>query len=154
LIRVERNLMSGGARAGAGRKATPIDLIGLEKLCAMHCSDEEIAGWFGVSVRTIQNRRKQPKFGDVMRRGKAKGGISIRRAQMQMVEDGSVPMAVWLGKNMLGQRDTVAGARSLSPIETDPGAMSIVDRLNAARDRLALHQRAQDLRNASEQKLP
>ena len=42
----------GGSRAGAGRKAKQIDLDLLEKLCGMHASDEEIAGVFGVSVRT------------------------------------------------------------------------------------------------------
>jgi hypothetical protein len=116
--------MSGGARAGAGRKAAPIDLIGLEKLCAMHCSDEEIAGFFSVSVRTIQKRRKQPEFGTVMRRGKAKGSISVRRAQMRMVEDGSVPMAIWLGKNVLGQRDTIAG---VGMSQDGPVVMSLAD---------------------------
>jgi len=64
--------MPGGSRAGAGRKATPIDLIQLENLCALQCSDEEIASWFEVSIRTIQNRRAQAKFGEVMRRGQAK----------------------------------------------------------------------------------
>lgn len=102
--------MSGGVRARAGRKATPIDLIELEKLCSLQCSDEEIAAWFSVSVRTIQNRRAQPKFGDVMRRGKAKGKISVRRAQMRLVEAGNVPMIVWLGKNLLGQGETKSRA--------------------------------------------
>lgn len=87
--------MSGGIRAGAGRKATPIDLIELEKLCSLHCSDEEIAAWFQVSLRTIQNRRAQAKFGEVMRRGQAKGKISVRRAQMRLVEAGNVPMTNW-----------------------------------------------------------
>jgi hypothetical protein len=112
--------MSGGARAGAGRKATPIDLVELEKLCSLQCSDEEIAAWFRVSVRTLQNRRAQRKFGDVMRRGKTRGSISVRRAQMRLVEEGNVPMIVWMGKNLLGQRDTSAGLpmMSLPPIET------------------------------------
>ena len=65
--------MPGGIRAGAGRKAAQIDLGELEKLCSMHCSDDELAAWFGVSVRTIQNRRRQPKFARVMYRGKARG---------------------------------------------------------------------------------
>ena len=56
--------MSGGIRSGAGRKSIPIDLKELEKLCVLQCSDEEIAAWLGVSLRTIQNRRKQPAFAD------------------------------------------------------------------------------------------
>jgi hypothetical protein len=101
--------MPGGARAGAGRKTTPIDLLDLEKLCSLQCSDQEIADWFGVSLRTIQNRRAQRKFGDVMRRGEAKGSVSIRRAQMRLVEAGSAPMIIWLGKVRLGQRDNMQG---------------------------------------------
>ena len=82
-----------------------IDLQELEKLCALQCTDEEIAFWFGVSTRTIERRRKVQKFADVMGRGKARGRISIRRAQMRMLEDGNATMGVWLGKQYLGQVD-------------------------------------------------
>jgi hypothetical protein len=95
----------GGPRQGAGRKAAPIDLMELEKLCVLHCTDEEIAAWFGVSTRTIENRRKQPEFLEVMKRGNAKGRISVRRAQMKLLEAGNATMGVWLGKQLLGQRD-------------------------------------------------
>ncbi len=98
--------MSGGTREGAGRKAAQIDLVELEKLCTMQCSDEEIASWFSVSVRTVQNRRKQPTFAEVMRRGKARGCINVRRAQMRLLDADNTTMAVWLGKSLLGQRDT------------------------------------------------
>ena len=98
--------MAGGTRTGAGRKAAKIDLIELEKLCTLHCNDEEIASWFRVSVRTVQNRRKEPEFADAMRRGKTRGCVSIRRAQMKLLEAGNATMAVWLGKSELGQRDT------------------------------------------------
>jgi hypothetical protein len=37
--------MAGGIREGAGRKAVEIDLLELEKLCSMLCSDEDIASW-------------------------------------------------------------------------------------------------------------
>ena len=115
--------MSGGVRAGAGRKAAQIDPIELEKLCTLQCSDEEIAAWFGVSVRTVQNRRKQPKFAEVMLRGKARGRISVRRAQMRLLETGNGSIAIWLGKNLLGQRDTVqiTGANG-GPIQTESKA--------------------------------
>ena len=96
---------SGGARTGAGRKPVQIDLVELEKLCSLQCTDEEIAAWFGVSTRTIESRRKQPKFAEVMSRGRAKGRISVRRAQMKLLEAGNGVMGVWLGKQLLGQRD-------------------------------------------------
>jgi hypothetical protein len=97
--------MRGGTRAGAGRKPVHIDLGDLEKLCVLHCTDEEIAAWFGVSTRTVEMRRKQPEFGETMSRGRAKGRISVRRAQMKLMEAGNATMSVWLGKQLLGQRD-------------------------------------------------
>src|ERR1700721_1543576 len=98
--------MAGGSPEGAGRKAVKIDLLELEKLCSMLCSDDDIASWYGVSVRTIKYRRKEPEFSEAMRRGKTRGYVSIRRAQMKLLEKGSATMAVWLGRSELGQRDT------------------------------------------------
>ena len=85
-----------------------IDLTELEKLCVLQCTDEEIAAWFGTSTRTIERRRKEPKFAEVMERGKAKGRISVRRMQLKLLEGGNATMAVWLGKQLLGQRDQIA----------------------------------------------
>jgi hypothetical protein len=82
-----------------------IDLVELEKLCLLQCTDAEIAAWFGVTERTISRRRKIKKFADVMERGKAKGRISVRRMQMKLLENGNATMGVWLGKNILGQVD-------------------------------------------------
>jgi hypothetical protein len=82
-----------------------IDLVELEKLCSLQCTDEEIAAWFKVTTRTIERRRKVQAFRDVMERGKAKGRISVRRMQMKMLEEGNATMGVWLGKQLLGQTD-------------------------------------------------
>ena len=82
-----------------------IDLAELEKLCHLNCTDEEIAAWFNVTVRTIIRKRKIPKFAAVMERGRAKGKISVRRMQMRLLEQGNATMGVWLGKQLLGQTD-------------------------------------------------
>ena len=84
-----------------------IDLKELERLSMMQCTDEEVAAWFGVTTRTIERRRKNPKFAEVMDRGKAKGRISVRRMQMKLLEQGNATMGVWLGKNVLGQTDEI-----------------------------------------------
>jgi hypothetical protein len=91
----------------AGRKPVPIDLLELEKLCSLHCTDQELADWFGVSTRTIETRKKRREFADAIQRGRSKGRISVRRAQMKMLETGNGTMGVWLGKQMLGQRDAI-----------------------------------------------
>ena len=84
-----------------------IDLNELEKLCSLQCTDEELAHWFGVTTRTIERRRLEPAFAEVMERGKAKGRISIRRLQMKLLEEGNATMGVWLGKQILGQVDQI-----------------------------------------------
>lgn len=84
-----------------------IDLAELERLCAMQATDEEIAAWFNVTTKTIERRRKKKAFAEVMNRGKAKGRISVRRAQLKLLEAGNATMGVWLGKNILHQVDEV-----------------------------------------------
>lgn len=91
-------------------RRSEIDLAELEKLCALQCTDEEIGAWFGVSTRTIERRRLEPEFAEVMERGKAKGRISVRRMQMKLLEEGNATMGVWLGKQLLGQVDQVGPA--------------------------------------------
>lgn len=84
-------------------KRRDIDLSELEKLCQLQATDEEIAAWFNVSVRTIERRRLEPSFAEAMHRGKARGRISVRRMQMKLLEQGNATIAVWLGKQLLGQ---------------------------------------------------
>lgn len=97
--------MRGGHRPGAGRKAVSIDTVELEKLSVLQCTNAEIAAWFGCTERTIEKRSKEPELAEVMARGKGKGRVSIRRAQMKLLEAGNATMGVWLGKQYLGQRD-------------------------------------------------
>jgi hypothetical protein len=84
-----------------------IDLDELEKLCAMQSTDEELAAWFRVSTRTIERRRKDAKFAEAMERGKARGLMSIRRAQFRMLDAGNAVMGIWLGKQYLKQTDQI-----------------------------------------------
>lgn len=95
----------GGKRPRAGRKPVEIDLTNLEKLCVLQCTYEEIGAFFAVSARTIQKRCKDPQFAEAVRTGRAKGKISIRRAQMRLAEAGNATMTIWLGKQYLGQRE-------------------------------------------------
>jgi precorrin-4 methylase len=87
--------------------AASINLAELEKLAAMQCTDEEIAAWFNVSSRTIERRRKSPVFAETIVRGKAKGRISLRRAQLKILEQGNATMGIWLGKQYLEQADQI-----------------------------------------------
>jgi hypothetical protein len=90
-----------------GRPEKSIDLTELEKLCGLQCTQADIAGWFDVSLSTIERRQRDPRFAAVMERGYARGRVSLRRKQMQLAEQGNPAMLIWLGKQILGQRDSV-----------------------------------------------
>lgn len=118
-----------------GRPRAEIDLAELEKLSALQCTDEEIAAWFGVTERTIENRRKEPAFAEVMARGKARGRISVRRQQMKLLEEGNATMGVWLGKQLLGQMDQVAVQNNVQVAVLLPNGGSLDDVVEIERTR-------------------
>jgi hypothetical protein len=136
--------MHGGRRGGAGRKAVNIDLADLEKLCRLQCTDEDLAAWFGVSLRTIERRRKRPDFLDAMDRGRAKGRISVRRMLFSQAANGNAAASIFLAKNLLGYRDVQRNEPSGpegGPLPVDGGidlsrlSLEEVEQLRALLDR-------------------
>ncbi len=114
--------MTGGARPGAGRRAVNINLVELEKLCGLQCTDAEVASFFKVSTRTIERRKKQPAFADAMERGRAGGRLSVRRMLFGQAAKGNVAAAIFLSKNLLGYKDFVTNELSGpngNPIEVE-----------------------------------
>ena len=88
------------------REQIEINLEDLEKLCRLNCTHEEIAAYFNVSTKTVQRRyAEEPDFAAAVDRGKAHGKLSLRRAQLKLVESGNPTMAIWLGKQLLNQTD-------------------------------------------------
>ena len=94
------------------RPKAKIDMVELEKLCSMQCTDEEIAAWFGVCTRTIERLRKNPKFSESMNQSKAKGRVSVRRSLFRLAAAGNIAAAIFLAKNVLGYRDVVRNEQS------------------------------------------
>lgn len=93
-------------KAGPGRPPIEIDLADLEKLAALQCTQEEAAAWFGCSVATINNRLSEDKYRERWEAGRGKGRVSLRRYQFKMAENNPT-MAIWLGKQWLGQSDKI-----------------------------------------------
>ena len=103
-----------------GRPKKTIDREQFEKLCSIQCTLVEIASWFHCSEDTIENWCKDTydqTFSDVHKKYSATGKISLRRTQFQMAEH-NCSMAIWLGKQYLGQREVVEqNVKSSSAIE-------------------------------------
>lgn len=89
------------------RPRKEIDQEQFEKLCYIHCTLKEIAGWFKCSEDTIERwckRELEMSFADAYKTYSSDGNISLRRWQWKMAEH-NVSMAIWLGKQYLGQTD-------------------------------------------------
>jgi len=97
------------------RPRKEIDSEQFEKLCAIQCTLKEIAAWFGCSEDTVENWCKRTYedeqgnpmgFSDAYKVYSVDGKISLRRFQFKQAEK-SYAMAIWLGKQWLGQRDNM-----------------------------------------------
>lgn len=104
-----------------GRPQKEIDQTQFEKLCGLQCTLEEICGWFDVTDKTLDRWCKKTygeSFSEVFAKKRETGKISLRRSQWRLAEK-SAAMAIFLGKNYLGQRDsvTVTAPQTESTIE-------------------------------------
>ena len=95
------------------RPQIDIDKGQFEKLCALHCTEQEVADFFDCSPdtidrwckRTYKNEKgKSLGFAEVFSIKRNKGKISLRRNQWKLSEK-NANMAIWLGKQYLGQSD-------------------------------------------------
>ena len=91
-----------------------IDKKQFEKLCAIQCTQDEICDWFEVCHdtlddwchRTYKDEAGHPmRFSQVFAQKRGQGKIALRRMQFHLAEN-SASMAIFLGKQMLGQKDT------------------------------------------------
>jgi hypothetical protein len=92
-----------------GRPKKKVDFELLSNLAEIHCTDEELSSLLGVSVSYIEGERRKgeenSEFLRVYKTAWANGKKSLRRKQWEMAEEGNATMLVWLGKQILGQRD-------------------------------------------------
>lgn len=91
-----------------GIKGNAINQEQFEKLGQMMCTGEEISAFFGVSYDTLNEFCKQTydeTFVKVIKRFNEVGKASLRRTQFKIAEKGNSAMAIFLGKQYLGQSD-------------------------------------------------
>ena len=92
-----------------GRPRAVISQRQFEELCHIQCTEQEICAVLGVQDDTLARWCKDTydkPFSEVFREKREGGKASLRRAQWQLATKGMNPtMQVFLGKNLLGQRD-------------------------------------------------
>lgn len=92
-----------------GRPIINIDKAQFENLCAMQCTEIEIASFFDCCDDTINNWCKKEygmTFSDIYKIKSAKGKISLRRMQFKLAKT-NASLSIWLGKQYLGQTDKI-----------------------------------------------
>ena len=90
-----------------GRPKIVIDKEQFEKLCSLQCTLAEMLAFFDVSDKTLESWCKRTyglNFSEVFKQKRQAGFISLRRTQFQLAKK-SAAMAIFLGKNYLGQTD-------------------------------------------------
>ena len=111
-------------KSKGGRPKKYIDKQLFEQLCGLQCTLEEMEALFRCDHKTIARWCRETyegkRFSQVFREKRQIGKISLRRKQLRLAER-SAAMAIFLGKNYLGQKDEPEEAASVED------AVSIVD---------------------------
>lgn len=77
----------------------------ITNMATIMCTDEEIAACLGVTVETLQNSDNGSAFLECKEKGAGNGKKSLRRIQFEIAKKGNAAMAIWLGKQWLGQKE-------------------------------------------------
>lgn len=107
-----------------------IDIKLVQKLCEIQCTGEEVASVIGVSYDTLVRRVKELGYGgfaEYYKKNSQIGKASLRRLQWGAAVKGNVSMQIWLGKQILGQKDRVENditTKDVTPKEP-PGIINI-----------------------------
>jgi len=91
-------------KRGRGRPPKPVhsDTVEAEirKFASVGCTQQEIAVLLEIPAATLMR-----KYGESYEKGLANLKQSLRRKQVDLANGGNVTMLIWLGKNLLGQKD-------------------------------------------------
>jgi hypothetical protein len=96
---------------GPMKPMTEKELEQLINMIRIQCTRDEICDILNMSDTTLNRRIKEQgiegvdNFEALYKKHQGEGKASLRRAQWKVAQDGNPTMLVWLGKQMLGQKD-------------------------------------------------
>lgn len=108
------------------RPKKEIDREQFEELCKMQCTQSEVCSVLKVTDKTLTrwcNETYDLSYSEAYKIYAEEGRTSLRRYQWRMAEKNPT-MAIWLGKQMLDQRD--------KPKEEDEKKNEVLDNLTEA----------------------
>lgn len=103
------------------------ELEQMKTLARCHCPDSEIAAYIGCSESTLARR-----FGPLLKECREAGRANLRAKQYQLALAGNVPLLIWVGKQILGQREV--SKLTLEQIPDDVLAQDAERRLNGTKN--------------------
>lgn len=118
------------AKGQIKQKQDNISKVLFENLCSIQCTKEEICSVLDVSEKTLNswcNDKYGKNFSLVFNEKRLLGKSSLRRMQWKLAEKNNA-MAIWLGKQYLGQKDKVETTGEMRVMPTIK--MEVVDNSN------------------------
>lgn len=117
---------------GPGRPRKEVSGEVVRALAAFGATLKDVAGYLEVSHDVIERH-----YADDMNAGRFESYISLRRRQFEMAMDGNPTMLIWLGKVMLGQRETSevythVDVQAVGSAEKTLGVLQAITDVNAA----------------------
>ena len=105
-------------------KIIDIDWNKVGMMLEAHCSGSEIAGKLGIHTETIYKRCKKDlnlDFITFKTQKRESGKTILKMSQFESaVKDKNIAMQIWLGKQLLGQRDKKdIEQKNINPIEVE-----------------------------------
>lgn len=92
-------------------KVADIDRETIWKLARIGCTLREMSFMTGLSEESINKN-----FAKEIENGQSKGKMALRRKQFEKAMEGSDRMLIWLGKQMLSQKETPADTDDDMPL--------------------------------------
>ena len=117
-----------------GKQKITLDPNIISGLAEIHCTVQEIAFVLKCSKDTLERNYMQ-----AIEIGRANGKSSLRRRQWELAQTGNATMLIWLGKQILQQRDK-------SPEEIDAEQNKTIMALTT-QEKIALIRKAREEKN-------
>lgn len=104
------------ALSRGGPRPIEISPVAVGVLAALMMTVRDMADYFGVSESTMKRRLRVMEYTLARRRGMGKARVLIAKKQFDALKAGNVVMAIWLGKQYLGQSDSPVVDRDLDDV--------------------------------------